>query len=182
MHFLKTGFAAAALLVSAASANASVISYSHSTSGALSIPFTDSFTLQQFDTGLGTLNSVTITLSTSITTISQVTNIFNSTDSFSAAIASLPVSVSGPSAFTLGAMNTAGPFSGTIGPNAVVTAGTTTGSYSGFVNVAPVDFGTYSGAGTAFLSFAFSSVRFRRAARAFPGMSSSAGTAARPAP
>lgn len=103
-----------------ASAQASVISYSHITPSQ-SVPLTDNFLLQGFDPSLGTLTGVTLTLDTSATAEVDVLNISDIEPSpgpgtplpFTDATASIPVTATGPGPTSVTDTLTAGPVNGT---------------------------------------------------------------------
>lgn len=94
---------------------ANSISFSHTTASTTS-PFTDTFSLANFNTSLGTLTSVTITLAYSTT---GVVDIFNGTgvvQNFTDAESSVPLTLDGPAGLTQTVDAVAGPISGMAGP------------------------------------------------------------------
>lgn len=110
--------AAAALALCAACpgpGRAAVIGYSHVTPRA-AVPFTDVFTLPNFDPALGALTGVTVSATTDA--VAEV-NVFNATArarAFSGARASVPLTVTAPAGVTLDVVATAGPIGGTAAP------------------------------------------------------------------
>jgi hypothetical protein len=95
-----------------ASAPASVISFSHTTTSQ-AVPLSDSFLLQGFDPSLGTLTGVTLTLDTTSMAEVDVLNITGSPMPFTNANVSIPVTATGPASTTVTDTLTAGPVSGT---------------------------------------------------------------------
>ncbi len=129
--------------LAAYNASAAVITQTHTTGNttpatALAIPFTDSFTLNGFDSTLGTLNSVTVTLSSTVTAIAQVTNIRSTPANFSNANATLPVSLTGPGGVAINQSLTAGPFAGTVAGFTTLNAGTSTNTYTNTASGTPL--------------------------------------------
>jgi hypothetical protein len=149
MSFHQTGLIVAALVFGATAANADVIQFT-ATTATTDTPFTSNLVLSQFDTSLGTLNSVTLTFSATDTVASSVHNISTtSTDSVSGASASIPLSVTGPGGLAFNTTISAGPFEGTVSPGETVTLGTSSVDY----NPAPLvisaaDFVSFEGPGS----------------------------------
>jgi hypothetical protein len=109
------------------------------------VPINTNFTLNLFDTTLGTLDSVTVALSTSIT---ATVDVFNSggTQSFTNATATVPITLTAPDAITATATAVAGPISGTVtGP--FTTFPGITANANNTQNVPNVDFSFYEGVG-----------------------------------
>jgi hypothetical protein len=120
-------------------------------------PFTDSFTLAGFNTALGTLDSIQISISTTATAEVDVFNITGGPLPFTNATASVPVTVKGPDATTTSVTLVAGPIAGIANPGANMFPGIPgSGSSSIFVPVA--DFATYENPGGTPVSFMVSSV------------------------
>jgi len=77
-------------------------------------PFTSSFTYNNFDTSLGELFGVTITLNTSIVATVEVVNKTAVTQNFTNATATVPLELTGPGPVDITATAVAGPFSGSV--------------------------------------------------------------------
>lgn len=163
MAFFQKGLIAAGVLFAASTAHADVISFTHTTgnttpAAALAIPFTDTFTVQGFDTTLGTLTGVSVTLSSGITVIAQVTDIAaGTTDSFTNALATLPVSLTGPGSVSIIQSLSTGPFSGTVKGGSTVNAGSSTQTFTSTDTV--TNFVPYNGAASVSLTFASGDVQ-----------------------
>jgi hypothetical protein len=114
--------------------------------------FPQSLTLPKFDSNLGTLTSVTLTLeSTASTVISKVINLSPTNQPYSGVFAQLNLSLTAPGSATTTVAPFAGTFSGTAaGPMfTVTTAGTASqGLLSNSVSVVPADFSLYLGNGS----------------------------------
>jgi hypothetical protein len=83
-----------ALIVTASSAaTADSVSFSHTTAQQ-SAPFVDTFSLPNFDTTLGTLDSITITLAFATTVEVDILNATGSPQAFTNAVASTPLTLS----------------------------------------------------------------------------------------
>jgi len=135
--------AAAAALAPAAHAISIVQNLSF---GTQNVPFTNNFTFNLFDTTLGTLNAITIALTTSATTDVNVVNLTGGPVSYSNATAMVPVSVSGPGPVTVSTTPTAGPFSGVaVGLVTTIAGGTVSATSS--MSVSNALFGLHSGVG-----------------------------------
>ena len=142
----------ALLVAMSASASAATVSYSHVTSSTAT-PFTDNFTLQKFDpTVFGTLTGILINFSTSITAEVDVFNNTGANQTFTAATATSPLTLTGPAGATVNANAVAGPFNGTAAPGFTPFGGLT-GNNSASITVAPVNFGLYTGTGAATAAF-----------------------------
>ncbi|HEY1923358.1 MAG TPA: choice-of-anchor E domain-containing protein [Tepidisphaeraceae bacterium] len=139
-----------------ASAQASIVSYSHTTTSQ-AVPLSDSFLLQGFDPSLGTLTGVTLTLDTSSTAEVDVLNISDIVPSpgpgtplpFSDATVSIPVTATGPGSTTVSDTLMAGPVTGTatVFYPAVNMYPGLPATDSNTDNVLPVDFASYIGVG-----------------------------------
>ena len=179
-HFSAAAIGAASLLgfglLEPSSALAAIVSFSHYTPET-AVPFSDVFQLQLFDTNLGVLDGVTVTLSSTVT--GQV-NVFNSTgspQSFSNAYSSVPVTVTGPAGTTT-----------SVSADASVAAGTVAAGMNGFagvpgtdtnsVSVLASDFGSFEGAGVTYGSFTTASSRGIYGGTAIPGVFFSGSAAA----
>ncbi len=158
--FLGLAVAGFATLV-AANASALTITQTHTTGNttpatALAIPFTDSFTLNGFNSALGTLNTVTVTLSSTVTAIAQVSTLAAS-HGVTNVIATLPVSLTGPGSTLINQSLSAGPFAGTVSLAGNVNAvGTSTQTFSN--TTSPATAGYIGGANSVSLTFASGNV------------------------
>jgi hypothetical protein len=148
------GLALAALAV-APKADAAFETFSHTTPTA-TVPFTDSFTLPKFDTSLGTLTGITITLSTSVTAEVDIFNATGSPAAFTNATATIPVTLTSPTE-TVSTTTTATTPTGIAAPGFSAFPGLTSNT-SSTVTVALANFGQYEGVGggSASYSAAFS--------------------------
>jgi hypothetical protein len=77
------------------SVQAAYVTYSHTTA-TTSVPFVDTFTLPTFNTALGTLQSVTISTTSTISATIQIYNIDGPNTPYSSAYATVPVFVTAP--------------------------------------------------------------------------------------
>jgi len=111
-------------------AGAQVITQSFSFPSAMwpinTTPFTDTFTFNTFNTSLGVLGQVTVSLNTSITAEVDIFNNSSSVQPFTNATASIPVTLTGPDGVVLSATGVAGPISGTVNPGFNAFPGLTT--------------------------------------------------------
>jgi uncharacterized protein (TIGR03382 family) len=80
------------------------------------VPFTDSFTFNTFNTSMGLLGGVTLSLSTSVTAEVDIFNSLATNQAFTNANASIPVTLTGPGPVNITATSTAGPVNGTAIP------------------------------------------------------------------
>ena len=125
------------------------------------VPYTFDFTANQFNSALGTLNSVSITVTTSILGVVQVINISPTAENFAGATVSVPVSLTGTTANTSGIdiMTTATtlPQGGTVGaaPSGSFTKDTLPGMSATSMATANPAVGNFIGNGSADLGFAF---------------------------
>ncbi len=110
------------------------------------VPFSNPFTFNLFDTTLGTLNSVTIFLGTSATAEVDIHNGNATPRAFTNAKATIPITATGPASITVTNSLIAGPFSGTAAPGDSAFPGVT-GSTSASVSVPVSNFGSYEGSG-----------------------------------
>ena len=123
MTILRRAFTATTLIALASSAAiADSVSFSHTTPSTLAT-FTDPFTLSNFDTALGTLDSVTITFAYTATASVGIIDTTGVPQPFTGATASIPLTLSGPDGLTPVTFDvTAGPFAGTavgFGPDVI---------------------------------------------------------------
>jgi hypothetical protein len=134
-----TATALAAMASSVAMANS--IDFSHTTPSTTS-PFTNSFSLANFNTALGTLTSVTITLAYSTTGEVDIFNDTSSNQTFTNAESSVPLTLTGPDGLSQTVDAVAGPISGTVVPGENKFPGLTgTGTLT--INVPSADFGAF---------------------------------------
>lgn len=106
--------------------------------------------LNKFDSSLGTLTGATLRLSSHANVESQVLNFSRLAQQYSAATATVPISVTALGGLTFSTTPTAGPFSGTVpGPQfTVVSAGSAAVFSVNTANVALPDLILYQGLGT----------------------------------
>lgn len=128
----------------------------------MAVPYTYNFAANQFNPSLGTLTSVTFTVTSNVVASVTVVNLNSTAQSFTNATASVPITVTGPNstAVVLTATGTTAPQSGTVGADVggipgmtmisglTVTASSTTSLTGGAL-------ATYIGTGTSSLSFVF---------------------------
>jgi hypothetical protein len=138
---------AAAGLLALAAARADTIETFTNTIAPTSVPFSDTFSLPGFDSALGTLDAITITLDASGSADVVVDNTTSSSQSFSDANATIPVSLTGPGGLTTTVSLSAGPFSGTVPPTTTVTLPGSPGSVTGTITVPSADFSLFEGMG-----------------------------------
>jgi len=110
------------------------------------VPFSNNFTFNLFDSTLGVLGQVTVSLSTSITAEVDVFNSLAVNQSFTNATASIPVTLTAPDAVVLTATGVAGPVSGTAIPGFNAFPGLTANASSS-QNLPMADWGFYEGIG-----------------------------------
>ncbi len=113
--------------------------------GPSSTPFSTLVTFNTFDTSLGTLTSVTVTVTETGTVTSSVTNIGTAASSFTNASSTGTVTVTGPDGTTTSTSLSTTPASGPIaGSSGSVLVGTTTGTASpATISVPTADFSSY---------------------------------------
>jgi len=136
---------AAALVVLAVARADTIETFTHTTA-TTTVPFTDTFLLPGFDTSLGTLQDITITLDATGTAEVDVFNDTGSSQTFTGAMATIPVSLTGPGPITTSVTLSAGPTSGTATPGMSAFPGLPA-SASNMVLVSPADFSLYEGLG-----------------------------------
>ena len=112
------------------------------------VSFAQNVTFNKFDTTLGVLNSITLSLSTSVTAEIDVFNFSNKAQTFTNATASVPVKITGPDGSTFTVTSVAGPISGSVTSLVGVTpyAGNTATATGNSV-ILPANFGQYQGFG-----------------------------------
>ena len=159
---------AATMAVGGSSLFGGTISFSHTTSTG-AVPFTDNFTLQEFDTTLGTLTGITITLSDTATAEVDVFNSTSTAQGFTNATASIPLNLTGPASVSVNTTAVAGPIAGTANPGVNAFPGIP-GTGSGSTNVASANFGSYEGVGTTFASFSVASSTGNFSGTSVPGV------------
>jgi len=144
-------FALGFALTLAQSASAASLTFFHDTAP-MAAPNTDYFTLRQFDTSLGTLDSIVLDVTGSATASIMVFNSNTGVEAFTAATASLPFTVTGPGPTIVISMAVAGPLAGTaaIGIN---NFGGNIATFSNSTAVAPANYSLYEGAGSSLGSF-----------------------------
>jgi uncharacterized protein (TIGR03382 family) len=103
-------------LAAAQGVQAQVITQTFTVPTGTVVPFNQNFTFNLFDTTLGTLDQVTLSLSTSITAEVDVFNSLATPQAYTNATASIPVTVTAPDSVTETATGIAGPVSGTANP------------------------------------------------------------------
>ena len=136
--------------VGSASAGSLTQTFTHASEA---VPYTYDFSANQFNPAQGTLNSVTITVSSVIGASVSVFNTSGSPEASTNATASVPVTLSGPSGVNLMVTATTPAISGTANPGdnnfpaSTITASIATTLSSGF--------GDYVGTGVDNLSFTF---------------------------
>jgi hypothetical protein len=116
------------------------------TFGPQTAPFTSVLSFDQFNTSLGTLDSIQIALNGSETATLDVINSTGSSAAFTDAYASTPFTATAPDGVTTSLTATYGPFSGTAASFNNSYPGLTA-SQSGSVGVPSADFGSYEGLG-----------------------------------
>jgi hypothetical protein len=109
----------ALVLVAAGPASAAVISYS-ATIGPQAVPeegpLVINFSLNAFNSALGKLTGVSLSLTSTINAVVEVLNSTGTSKTYTAATATATPTVTGPAGLTLTQAVTAGPFAGTVGP------------------------------------------------------------------
>ena len=163
MSIYQKGLIVAASFAVASAAQAIPQSFTATTGGTtpatqLTVPFSSTLTLSKFDTTQGTLNSVTLTFAATDSVNASVFNT-NTTrdDPVTGAVASIPLSVSGPVGLTFNTTISAGPFNGTALRGQTTQLGTSTVPYNPApISIAPANFGAYSGAGAQTFAATFS--------------------------
>jgi hypothetical protein len=134
------------MMLSLAVVRADTIETFTHTTATSSVPFTDTFVLPGFDTSLGTLDSITITFESTGTAQVNVINIAITDESFSGAMAIIPVTLTGPGPVTSTIDLSAGPFSGSAAPGNTPIIGSPQ-DVTNTVSVPSADFSLYEGVG-----------------------------------
>lgn len=151
---MKVIFTRVALVLafSASSLLAGTVSYSHTTP-TQTAPFTDNFTLSDFDPTLGnTLTGITISLSYNTTGEVDIFDNSSLAVVFTNATTSTPLAVNAPGSLTITTNAVAGPVSGTADPKVVTTFPGLTGSGMPSLVVPMADWSLFEGTGFATFS------------------------------
>jgi hypothetical protein len=148
---VKGAAVAAVLAVTSTSAFAGVISYS-TTIATSAVSFSQSLSLQKFDTSLGTLTGVTLGLTNNATANVDVANFTAFSQAFINATAAIPVTLTGPDGSFVSATATAGPFNNTAAPGLNAFSGLTATNSNTF-SVLPANWSSYEGLGFATAAF-----------------------------
>lgn len=148
MNF-KTVLLTSGLMLCAGAADAALVEYSASLPTQPS-PFSTTFSVPLFNSALGTLNGVTLSLVSNIVGQIDVFSILSTAQTFTNAFAQIPVTVTGPDGTSLTAVATAMLASGSATPNFQISsfpgiAATAQAS----VSLVPASFGSYLGQGGA---------------------------------
>ena len=149
MKIIKTLSTLTLLGVVAGIASASTISFSTSI-GSQTTAFSTPFTLQGFNTVLGTLTGVTISETVSGTPNISVFNTTGTSQSFTGGSSSTPIEVEGPDGTMVSVSEAATGISGSVTAAFGSTnfAGSAFGPTSNSVSVASANFSQYEGSGT----------------------------------
>ena len=150
------------------SASAATVSFSH-TSATAAAPFTDVFTLQKFDTTLGTLTGILINFATSTTAEVDVFNSTGVSQTFTNATATIPLTLTGP-ATSVTVSPSAGPVNGTANPGFNAFTGITSSPAPSNTNVPSGSFSLYSGPGFSTNSFSVAAGAGTFSGNAVPGV------------
>ncbi len=179
MTFLKTVTLAAAGLLVAATAPASAIQISYTQYSQATGPASNTGPAQQitppgqtnasqafniplFTSSLGKLNSITISLTTNVQTVSQVTNINSSAANYTQTFATQPFTLSDSLGNIITGSETAGPGAGTVGGNQTVVAAYISQQFANSASLAQSEFSTYStggSGGTVAINFALGTIQ-----------------------
>jgi uncharacterized protein (TIGR03382 family) len=128
------------------SADAQVIVQTFTVPTGTAVPFSQNFTFNLFNTSLGTLDTVTVALSTSITAEVDVFNQTGSSQTITGATASIPVMLTAPAGISETATGVAGPVNGIAGVGDTAFQGLPA-SANQSLNVPLIDFSSYEGVG-----------------------------------
>jgi hypothetical protein len=112
---------------------------------AVSVPFSNSFTFNKFNTALGVLGSVTLNLNANVTAEVDVFNTGGTASAFTNATATIPLTLTAPDTVITGNA-VAGPISGTANPGANAFPGLPA-NINQTTNIASLFFPDYEGAG-----------------------------------
>ncbi len=179
MNLVKTATLAAAGLLIAAISPASAIQISYTQYSQASGPASstgpaqmivppsqtnaiEAFNIPLFNSSLGQLNSITISLTTNVQTVSQVTNIGGNPANYTQTFATQPFTLSDSLGSLVVGSETAGPGAGTVGANQTVVAAYVSQQYASTASLAQSEFSTYSTSGpggTISLSFALGTIQ-----------------------
>jgi hypothetical protein len=151
MKLILATASAALAVAGAASAATETFSYTVDQS---TVPFTQDFTLSGFNTALGTLTGVTLTLDDSTTAEVQIVSLNSTATPYTDATATIPVTVTGPDGLTVDATVTAGPVAGTAEPGLNTVPGVP-GSDTDSTNVSSSDFSLYESPGGVPVAYTF---------------------------
>lgn len=146
---------AAGLLLGGSAAHAALVPYS-TTFAPQPTPFSTSFLVPQFDSSLGSLNSITLTLATHIVGEINVYNLGTTAKPFSNAFAQIPVTVTTPDATSITITTTATRATGSAAAGLSTFSGIDSRA-STTVNVLPAYFAGYIGNGGSTLLFSLAS-------------------------
>lgn len=138
-------------IVAPTAARAATVSYS-ATIPQTSVSFTTPFTLPLFDSSLGTLLGAQISLVANTVATVTVFNTASTPQSFTAATASVPLTITGPDGTFVTATAVTGPVSATVNPGSTSFPGQT-GSATSTVNVSLANLSSYIGTGGATANF-----------------------------
>ncbi len=122
----------------------------------------ETFNIPLFDSTSGTLNSITLQLSSNLSVIAQVTNIGGSDANYTQSFATQPFTLSDTLGTLLTSSIAAGPGAGTVGAHQTVTSATNSQLYSNSVGLDNSEFTTYSssgGGGTVSVNFALGTIQ-----------------------
>lgn len=146
---LKVMVLSGALVLCTGAAHAAFVEYS-TTIASNPTPFSTTVSVPLFDSQLGTLNGVTLSLMSNIVGRIDVFNNLSTAQSFTNAFASIPVTVTShtPDATSVTAVAISMVASGTATPGFPITSFTgIPATASNAVNVSPVNFASYMGSG-----------------------------------
>lgn len=150
------------------SASAATVSFSH-TSPTATAPFTDAFTLQKFDTTLGTLTGILINFTTSATAKIDVFNSTTVNQNYTNATAVIPLTLTGP-ATTVTVSPSAGPTSGVAAPGFNPGVGVVSNPPASNTNVPAGSFSLYTGPGFSTNSFSVAAGNGTYSGNSVPGV------------
>lgn len=152
---IKSTLLAAGLALGGSAAHAALVS--HSTSfAAQPTPFSTSFLVPQFDSSLGTLNGIMLTLATHIVGEINVYNLGATARPFTNAYAQIPVTVTTPGGASITVTTTATRATGSAAPGLNTYSGIDS-SASTLLSLVPADFAPYLGNGSSTLLFSLAS-------------------------
>ena len=158
---IKTAVVAAIVALGSMTASASFVEYS-STISPQPVPFTGGFTVRKFDTALGTLTGVSLSLTSNITAQIDIWSALTAPANFTNASASLPITVVSlaPDSTSLTATATATVATGTALPSMpdgfINSYPGIVGSHTASTTVLPLNWSYYMGLGSGPVSFSTS--------------------------